>query len=199
MDHNNSPKQSKTSNNPRRIFSGLLIDEIADDETGYDADVEILRPDAYDEPDSGKSEDGASSTESEEHSRNELVRHMSSLSCNPDSRTVSKETGSGRGRKRRSTDAFGASTKKISAALAVNQFEVTEVADDQDSRAPVKRARRRRRPSKVANGVVRTISTSESEREGNASGNRDKRAAPEHTTTTRSPTQSYLEDAMELD
>lgn len=190
---------SKEHDTSKQTSSEWLIDEVLDDETGYDADVEILRPDAYEEPDSDRSDDGASSTESDERSRNDLVRHMKSLSCNSKLRIVSKEADPHRGRKRRSTDAFGASLPQVYTRLADDQVEVTEVVDEQDSKGPMKRVRRRRRISHVANGVVRVACTTDSERGERSIGKREKKTASEESTTLEIPNQTSSDDKMDLD
>lgn len=190
---------SKKHDNPKQTFSELLIDEVLDDETGYDADVEILRPDTYEDPDSGKSDDDASSTESDEHSRNDLIKYMKSLSCNSDVRIVSKEADPRRGRKRRSTDAFGTSVQKVFTRLADDQLEVTEVVDEQDSKGPMKRLRRRRRISHVANGVLRVASTTESEQGKKSIGKREKKTASEESTAFEISNQTHSGDNMDLD
>lgn len=75
----------------KRTSTGLLITEIQDDEeVGYDADVETLKPDAIEEPDSAGEKDDASSSSislslsvgCDEHDRrDDLVKEMGSLSC----------------------------------------------------------------------------------------------------------------------
>lgn len=190
----------KRKDNPRQTSSEFHIHEIQDNEIGYDADVEILRPDAYEEPDSEKSEGPASPTENEDHLRNELVQHMKSLSCNPDARVLSQEVDLGRRHKRRSTDAFRASNTRSSTPLSESQLEVTEIADDQDSRPPLKRARRRRRRSRPACGLVHKLLTSESEIEENNNGGGDSRTTPmEESVATESSPQAHLDDSMDLD
>lgn len=154
--------------------SRLVIHEILEDETGYEADIEILRPDAYEEPDSEKSEDESDSSESEEQWRNELVKQMKSLSCDPNARLFSIEDDSSRGRKRRSKDAFGAPVAQTSTVSSENQIEITEFADDHETRPRLKRVRRRSRRSKTVDRPIRELRGSESERGQNEKDNRDK-------------------------
>lgn len=184
--------------NHMQAFSELIIHEILDDEVGYDADVETLRPDAYEEPDSAESEDEASSTESEERWRNELVKQMKSLSCDPNARIFSNEDDSSRGRKRRSKDAFGAPAAQVFTTLSENQIEITEIADDQETRPRPKRVRRRSRRSKTVDGVSPQPPGSESELGENEMDKRDKWTVPEESITTELSSQERVDDAMDL-
>ncbi len=195
MDH---PRPSYQKLNHVHMSSELLIQEIPDDEIRYDADVEVLRPDAYEEPDSERSE-AASSTKSEGHRDNELVKHMKSLSCNTDSQLHSNEEGSRAGRKRRSKDAFGAAATQISNALSGNQIEVTEVPDDGDKGPSAKRTRRRSRRSKIADGLCRQAPGSESEPRANEDGNGDSRISPNESAAFESSPREHPDEAMDID
>jgi hypothetical protein len=175
----------------------LLIQEIPDDETGYDADVEILRPDEYEELDSEKSEEAASSTESEERWRHDLIKHMKSLTCNPDASSVPNENDSSHGRKRRSKDAFGMPAAASSTAHSEGQIEVTEVVDDQYSRLPPKRVRHGGRRSKTANQHPSKPGGSESEA-GKVSRDTDAKSTPQESTMIDSPRRKYQDDDMDL-
>jgi Insulin-resistance promoting peptide in skeletal muscle len=178
--------------------SRLVIHEILDDEAGYEADIEILRPDAYEEPDSEKSEDEADSSESEEQWRNELVKQMNSLSCDPNARLVSVEDDSRRGRKRRSKDAFGAPVAQISTVSSENQIEITEIADDHETRPRLKRLRRRSRRSKTVDKPIREVLGSESERGQNGKDKKDKGTFQEESVTTELSSPERPDDAMDL-
>jgi hypothetical protein len=188
-----------SNDKPRRRSSHFLVHEITDDEAGYEADVEVLRPDAYEEPDSERSEDAASSSESGERSPDRLVKHMKSLSCNPGNSVHPNEDDSSHSRKRRSTDAFGTSAIRISTTLSDSQIEVNEVTDDRDSRPRVKRVRRRRRRSKIADGLISKSPRSESGAGENEEDNRDSKTRLEESAATESSLQEYVGDIMELD
>ena len=151
MEQHSPSRQQAT---PKQTSAELLIHEILDDETGYDADVEVLRPDSYEEPDSEKSDDAASSIETEGRWRDDLVKYMKSLACNPEATTVFKEKDSSGGRKRRSKDAFGLPALEFSTPNSEGQKRVTEIADGQDSRPRPKRVRNRKGRSKSANELL---------------------------------------------
>jgi hypothetical protein len=193
------PHLPVTHNVPHmQASSRLVIHEIFDDEVGYDADVETLRPDAYEEPDSEKSEDEADSTESEEQWRNELVKQMKSLSCDPNARHFSNEDGSSRGRKRRSKDAFGAPAAQISTVSSENQIEITEIADDHETRPRLKRVRRRSRRSRTVDRSIHKLPGSESEGGENEKDKRATGTVQEVANTTEFSSQEHLDDAMDL-
>jgi hypothetical protein len=188
-----------SNDRPRRRSSHFLIHEITDDEAGYEADAEVLRPDAYEEPESERSEDAARSSESGERSPDRLVKHMKSLSCNPGSSVHPNEDDSSHSRKRRSTDAFGTSAIRISTTLSDSQIEVNEVTDDRNSRSRVKRARRRRRRSRIADGLISKSPRSESGLGENEEGTGDSKTRLEESAATEASPQEYVDDTMELD
>jgi hypothetical protein len=187
-------RMSSSKPNP----TSLLVHEIPDDETGYDADVEVLRPDEYEEPDS-EGENAPSSSESEERWRDELVEHMKSLSCHPDARGIPHEDDSSRGRKRRSKDAFGVPGTQLSTGPSENQMEVAEIADDQDSRPRLKRLRRRSRRSKTENKLIHVLRGSEREAEEASVGNGGARGPQGESIETESSAREHQDDAMDLD
>jgi hypothetical protein len=178
--------------------SRLVIHEILDDEAGYEADIEILRPSAYEEPDSEKSEDESDSSESEEQWRNELVKQMKSLSCDQNAGILSFEDDSNRGRKRRSKDAFGVPVAQISTVSSENQIEITEVADDHETRPRLKRVRRRSRRSKTVDRPIRELQGSDSERGQNEKDKGDGGTIQEESITTELSSQERLDDVMDL-
>ncbi len=184
--------------NDEQTTSLLHIYEIPDDEIGYDADVETIMPDAYEEPDSEKSEDATSSSENEECWRNELVKQMKSLNCNPNARTVSNDDDSSRGHKRRSKDAFGSSATRVSTGVSESQLEITEIADDLEARPRLKRVRRRSWRSKTVHGNIYKSLGSQSEPGEPERCKTGSRAAAEDAVAAESSPQDLLDDAMEL-
>ncbi|KAF7512721.1 hypothetical protein GJ744_000288 [Endocarpon pusillum] len=181
--------------------SELHIYEILDDEIGYDADVETVRPDAYEEPDSEKGEGAISSSENEERWQDELVKQMKTLDCNSNATTVSNEDGSSCGRKRRSKDAFGSSAAQVSTGLSESRLEITEIAeiaDDQEARPRLKRMRRRSRRSKTIHGIISKSLGSQSEPGEHERCRTGSRALTEDSVATESSPQDPLDDAMEL-
>lgn len=195
MHHHLPPKQAA---NDGQTSSELHIYEIPDDEIGYDADVETVKPDAYEEPDSEKSEDTTSSSENEEGWRNELVKQMKSLNCNSNARTISHEDDSRRGHKRRSKDAFGPSAVQASTGASGIQLEITEIEDDREARPRPKRVRRRSRRSKTVHGILCKSLGSQSEAGEHERCQIGSRAVTEDSVAAESSPQDPLDDAMEL-
>jgi hypothetical protein len=193
-------RRSKGSH-AKRLISDLTIHDISNDEVGYDADVEVLKPDAYEEPESDRSEDEAlNPCDDGDRWKEELVKHMASLNCNAETRNTSNDDNSSRGRKRKSKDAFGPPNGQASNALPQSQIEVTEVADDQQSRPRPKRARRRLRRTETGEKFVHKLPDSETELEeqrANSEAVRDSRE--DCLASESSPTERQLDDAMDLD
>ena len=185
--------------NSKQTSPSLLIQEVADDETGYDADVEVLRPDEYEELDSEKSDEAASSTESDERWRHDLIKHMKSLTCNPDAQGVCKENNSSRGRKRRSKDAFGISAAPSSVPHSDAQIEVIELVNSQDSRPQPKRVRHGSRRSKATNQLSPEPLGTESEPREALRDTREVENAGQESITMESSSQMHEDDDMDLD
>lgn len=163
---------------------------------GYDADVEVLRPDSYEEPDSENSDEATSSTESEERWRHELVKYMKSLSCDPASAPVPYGDEETRGRKRRSKEAFGTSAAQIHSACNKSQLEVTEVAGEHHSRPRSKRLRRRSQRFKSEDGFIGTQPETETESGEYQDENGIATDPPRETVLAES---SLQDDSMDLD
>lgn len=183
----------------RRKSSDFLIQEVPDDEIGYDADVEVLKPDEYEELESERSDDAANSVESAGRPGDDLVERMKSLSCNSDTRIPLHDADSSRGRKRRSKDAFGAFAADTSTGHSESQLEVIEVGDDQDSRPRLKRARHRSRRSKLADDLVRKPPDSRSDKKEMEEILGGSRTPLDRSVAAESSPQEYRDEAMDLD
>lgn len=132
---------------------GLHVEEISDgDDAGYDADIEVLQPDQYE--DAEDSESTSDDENPEDHTKPEsensdsdicLVKRMEHLDCNPeDSRDFSKPDRTARGQKRRSTESETLHRHARNSRRPSHvELEVTELFQESDTRPPAKRRRRR--------------------------------------------------------
>ena len=126
---------------------GLVIEEITEDDMGYDADTEVVYPDAYEEPTSGVRESFHVRNDPLENDviwQSGIVDHMETLDCNSDANDTPRRSSWLKGRKRRSRTTTVFKHVQRQGANGSSEFEISEVFDD-DGRYSPKRVRRRSR------------------------------------------------------
>lgn len=192
-------RPSRQHATPKQTSAEWLIYEILDDETDYNPDVEVLKPDSCEEPDCEKSGDAGSPIEMEERWRDALVQHMKSLTCNPQAKAVSEEQNSNGRRKRSSNEAFDPLAAEFSTSNSESQIEVTEIAGGQGLRPRPKRMRYRRTRSKRANGLLQEPPATPSEAGQFLADKGDAGTVREESATTDSPASEHKADVMDLD
>jgi len=127
----------------------LVIEEISPDDMGYDGDIEVVRPDQYEDPASDL-EDETILKRLWADTDDELAGGMRRLSCDTRSQSSPPKEDSDRGRKRQSKEADTAShpgNKKT-------EIEVSELVDEQDIHRPHKRRRKRSRRPNTAHRLM---------------------------------------------
>jgi hypothetical protein len=173
----------------------LVIEEIKEDDMGYDGDVEVIYPDAYEEPDAKPVEKAALHREALEHDvvwQSGIVDHMETLDCNSDANDSPRRNSWLKGRKRRSKTTSEIKRLQQQNSAVSSDFEVSEIFDD-DGRFSPKRVRRRSRNlhQKIwASPDYQMSSREQSRRRGDAQG---------ASTLTPEPVKSGNEDAMDID
>jgi hypothetical protein len=134
--------KSERGKRPRRESSGeLYVEELSPDDMGYDGDVEILRPDHYEEIDSDFEDDKTGQNQWPDTDE-ELARKLRLLACGPEFVDSSRPEDSEHGKKRRSKEM---ENETPPARGAHTDFEVSEMVDGQTEQRPTKK--RRKRPS----------------------------------------------------
>ena len=128
-----------------RPASGPEIRELIDDEELYDADIEIVEPDAYEDADSddefdtsGKSSDSGVDTNDWQR---EILPQLKSLDCDSEDTSPSTPTSSNKKRKR-DDDLTFIRMKSLKDRSPTPQVEIEEVVSDE----PVQHARQRSKP-----------------------------------------------------
>ncbi|KAL2000182.1 hypothetical protein VTN02DRAFT_3453 [Thermoascus thermophilus] len=108
---------SRTKNHARASrpgsSHGLVIEDVSAQDPGYDADVEVVRPYAIEEPEEALTRESPRSTARRPRSltdlwQNDLIDSMRDLDCNSDSNDAGPRPSPKRGRKRKPTSTAGA-------------------------------------------------------------------------------------------
>jgi len=136
---------------PRRESSDeIYIEEMSPDEMGYDGDVEVLRPDQYEDAESDL-EDTTPRRRLWPDTDDELAGKLRRLSCDPSVLHAQQlEDRSKLGAKRQSkemdVDDRGSGSRRT-------EIEVSELVDEQAEQRPIKRRKRRVSQSHMVHGV----------------------------------------------
>jgi hypothetical protein len=158
---------SRNSYQSRRIVSRhrssqFSLEELSEDDVGYDADIEVVRPD-YEDAESGNEDDAQgddSSIDSEDH----LADQLKGLYCDPNMVSSDPQKSPQKGRKRMSKDMEG--TQFTSSMWnGRSDMEILELSVHTDDNPPAKRQRNRLTGSKSGERIVRVISGEREEHE----------------------------------
>jgi len=121
----------------RESFSELCIEELSPDDMGYDGDVEVLRPDHYEEVDSDF-EDDRNVRHQWHDTDEELARKLRHLVCDPEYADTSRPDDTEQSKKRRSKEM----ENEMPVQDAHTDFEVSEMVDGQAEQRPAKKRRK---------------------------------------------------------
>lgn len=146
--------KNRSPSRRRRRSSQFSLEELSDDDIGYDADVEVVRPE-YEDAESGNEDDtqhDENSTDSEEH----LAHRLRALYCDPN--TVSSETqqSAKKGRKRMSKDMDGTKPRSTM-RTSRSDIEIWELSVHTDDKHRAKRQRNRLARSRTGERIVQLI------------------------------------------
>lgn len=137
------PSARKRGKRPRKASSDLSIVEIFPDDMGYDADVEVLQPDQYEEV---ASDDDGVLTPIRKHRTvdEELAARMQSLANEDRPKQPPQTPSCGRGRKRHTQEANDTNSSR-ERRRRQSDLEVSEIHDPGARSPPSKRRRKRSR------------------------------------------------------
>ena len=179
----------------------LFIEELPNDDFGYDGDVEIVKPDQLEEPESDLDR-GPESEAAQELDYNiwqaKLAEKLKSLNCHSDSNDSRDDLKRPLSRKRRSRDPSQVFQQKPTKSRTTADVEVTELKEASDAPPRAKRRKWKRQRSKTADRVIERLPNilSGPNSVGNSSA---ALASSEDSPTTSSSLPTAAEDAMELD
>lgn len=139
----------------RRRSSQFSLEELSEDDVGYDADIEVVRPE-YEDAESGNEDDvqgDDSSADSEDH----LADQLKGLYCDPNMVSSDPQKSPQKGRKRMSKDMEGS---KVTSSMrnGRSDMEILELSVHTDDNPPAKRQRNRLARSKAGERIVRLLS-----------------------------------------
>lgn len=183
--------------------NGPVVEEISDDDIGYDADIEVVRPDGYEEADQGgdEAEDLSDSSPGVDGLwQKEIIESMKSLDCNSDADDSQDSRPRVPSRKRRSRDSGGSVIHRHVSSMGSGP-DAMDIAQDENGRASPKRLRRRSRRSRHRDILARRavqLWTNGPDRVDSASTRPVSQQSLEDTTTSDTHLQRP-DDAMELD
>jgi hypothetical protein len=141
----------KVRKRPRRASSdGYSVEEISPDDIGYDGDIEVLRPDQYEEPDSDFEDDPALNRLWPD-TDDELASRLRRLSCERESKSARRQSAD-RGLKRLSTE-MDAEEERPSRPRT--EIEVSEIVDGQAAQPPAKRRKKKADKTPLGHRVVK--------------------------------------------
>src|SRR2546423_8629550 len=136
----------------RRSSNNITIEELSDDEYAYDGDIEVVRPDQYEDVDSET--EGINSPpilcQDPSYWQNRLAEKLTALSCNSDTNESQENTDRAAGRKRRSREQAPESGAVKGARDVSTNLEIVELVDNFGAAPPAKRRRRKSRRSKTS-------------------------------------------------
>lgn len=204
-------ERSRHGKRPRRESSGdLQVEELSPDDMGYDGDVEILRPDHYEEVESDFEDEAGQIQKQVEwpDADEELARKLRRLRCDPPPSSSPKMDNGERGLKRQSVAMDEEGSR---AQFPTSELEVSELVEGQTQHPPPSKRRKKRSSQQImAHRLARkqagntwsdttdTERTDETLRELLAFGS-SREATPDVTTTTTAAEMSLEgDDVMDI-
>lgn len=186
----------------RESSDDFSIEEISADDMGYDADVEVLQPDQYEDLESDFEDDHAL-RKLWPDTEDELASRLRRLSCEREPKNARRED-IGRGRKRLSKEMDDEEEKPTAGCT---EIEVSEIVDGQAAPPPTKRIKKRSGKTPLGHRVVKKqvqqawTDSSDRTEEATIESSNDL-STPEATNTPSKATRNDMSqvdiDAMEL-
>ena len=187
--------------NRRRSNNAITIEELSDDENAYDGDIEVVRPDQYEDVESDT--EGFNSPPILDHDQsywqNRLAEKMTGLTCNSDTNESQDNTDRLPSRKRRSREQPTAAGAGKAATDMSASLEIIELVDDSVAGPPAKRRRRKSRRSRTSEKIIHKIPSIKLEPRDLGRSPANATATSESSTTSPSSLQTPVEDAMDVD
>lgn len=185
----------------RRSGNNITIEEISDDEYAYDGDIEVVKPDQYEEADSDTG--GLDSPPMLHHDsfywQARLAEKLTALNCNSDTNESQDSTDRPPSRKRRSREQVtDPGSEKGSRSLSAN-LEVVELKDGSDTAPRAKRPRRKSRRSRTSERIIHRLPSVKADLRDVSKSSTAAMATSQSSTTSPSSLLTPTEDAMDVD
>jgi hypothetical protein len=185
----------------RRSSSNITVEELSDDEYGYDGDIEVFRPDEYEEADSDTGNVASPPVLQRDYSywQTKLSEKLTALNCHSDTNESQDNMDRPPSRKRRSRD----STKDVEHGRAAHDtsasFEVVELVDGSGVGPPAKRRRRKSRRSRTSERIIHKLHGIQADSRDVDKSAVTAMATSGSSTTSSSSFETPVEDVMEID
>lgn len=193
---NGSPRYHRRSSS-----DNITVEELSDDEYGYDGDIEVFRPDECEEADSDTGNVASPPVLRQDYSywQAKLSEKLTALNCNSDTNESQDNMDRPSSRKRRSRESakdagHGRAARDMSAS-----FEVVELVDGSGVGPPAKRRRRKSRRSKTSERIIHKLPSTQADPRDVDKTAVTAMVTSASSTTTSSSLETPVEDAMEID
>lgn len=185
----------------RSSSDNITVEELSDDEYGYDGDIEVFRPDECEEADSDTGNVASPPVLRQDYSywQAKLSEKLTALNCNSDTNESQDNMDRPPSRKRRSRESakdagHGRAARDMSAS-----FEVVELVDGSGVGPPAKRRRHKSRRSKTSERIIHKLPTIQTDPRDVDKSAVTAMVTSASSTTTSSSLETPVEDAMEID
>jgi len=196
-----SVKESSPTFHRRSSSDNIIVEELSDDEYGYDGDIEVFRPDEYEEADSDTGNVDSPPILQQDYSywQTKLSEKLTALNCNSDTNESQHNMDRPPSRKRRSRElakdaGHGRAARDMSAS-----FEVVELVDGSGVGPPAKRRRRKSRRSRTSEQIIHKLPSVQADPRDMDKSVVTAMATSGSSTTSPSSPETPAEDMMEID
>jgi hypothetical protein len=179
----------------------IIVEELSDDEYGYDGDIEVFRPDEYEEADSDTGNVDSPPILQQDYSywQTKLSEKLTALNCNSDTNESQHNMDRPPSRKRRSRElakdaGHGRAARDMSAS-----FEVVELVDGSGVGPPAKRRRRKSRRSRTSEQIIHKLPIAQADPRDMDISAVTAMVTSGSSTTSPSSLETPAEDVMEID
>jgi hypothetical protein len=195
-----SPNEGYSAFNRRRS-DNITIEELSDEDYAYDGDIEVIRPDQYEEADSdtGGVDSPPILHQDSTYWQARLAEKLTALNCGSDTNESQDNTDRPPSRKRRSREPVTEPGLDKAARSMSADLEVVEVKDGSDAAPRVKRPRRKSRRSRTSERIIHKLPSVKAELRDMDRSSTAAMATSSSSGTSPSSLHTPIEDAMDVD
>ncbi len=148
-------QEHRPAQHRRASHDSITVEELSDGETAYDGDIETVRPDEIEEPESDAEVESPDIPRYDyETWQSRLAEKLKALDCNSDANDSQDTQSRPPSRKRRPQDRVETGWADSSFPNSSGGPEVTEILDEPDDGPDAKRLRRKMRRTRTAERII---------------------------------------------
>jgi hypothetical protein len=191
-----SPRFHQRSNS-----DNITVEELSDDEYGYDGDIEVFRPDECEEVDSDAGNIDSPPILQQDYSywQTKLSEKLTALNCNSDTNESQENMDRPPSRKRRSRESAKDAGHGKAARDMFASLEVVELVDGSGVGPPAKRRRRKSRRSRTSEQIIHKLPIAQADPRDMDKSAVTAMVTSGSSTTSPSSLETPAEDVMEID